>query len=41
LLVSSWVSARRCCSGVKFGSWQCWGNSSANPEIRYALVSGM
>ena len=22
------------------GTWQCWGNSSADPEIRYACVSG-
>ncbi len=37
---NSSVSARRCSLGLRLGTWQCWGNSSADPEMRYALVSG-
>ncbi len=37
---SSSVSARRCWSCVRFGTWQCWGNSSIDPDILYTLVSG-
>jgi hypothetical protein len=37
---SSSVSSRRCCCGVRFGTWQCCGNSSDDPDILYALVSG-
>ncbi len=39
-LVSSLVNARRCCMLVRFGSWQCCGYTSVDPEILYALVSG-
>ena len=38
---SSSVSARRCWIFVKFGSWQCCGYTSVDPEILYAWVSGM
>ena len=27
MLANSLVSARKCWSGVRFGTWQCWGNS--------------
>ena len=37
---SSSVSARKCWCCVRFGTWQCWGNSSVDPDILYALVSG-
>ncbi len=37
---NSSVSALRCAVGLKFGTWQCCGKSSADPEIRYARVSG-
>ena len=39
-LASSSVSAHRCWCCVRFGTWQCWGNSSVDPDILYALVSG-
>ena len=38
---SSSVKARRCCILVRFGSWQCCGYTSVDPEILYARVSGM
>ena len=38
---SSFVNARRCCIFVRFGSWQCCGYTSVDPEILYARVSGM
>ena len=38
--VSSSVKARRCCILVRFGSWQCCGYTSVDPEILYARVSG-
>ena len=38
---SSSVKARRCCMLVRFGSWQCCGYTSVDPEILYARVSGM
>ena len=37
---SSLVSARRCWCCIRFGTWQCCGNSSVDPNILYALVSG-
>ncbi len=40
-LASSSVSARKCWSEVKFGNWRCCGNNSVDPDIQYALVSGM
>ena len=39
--VSSSVNARRCWIFVKFGSWQCCGYTSVDPEILYARVSGI
>jgi len=33
------VSALRCVFGLRLGTWQCCGKSSADPEIRYARVS--
>ena len=39
-LASSSVSAHRCWCCVRFGTWQCWGNSSVDPNILYSLVSG-
>ena len=33
VLVSSLVKAQKCCTVVKEGSWQCWGNSSDKPKI--------
>jgi len=36
---SSSVNARRCCMLVRFGSWQCCGYTSVDPEILYARVS--
>ena len=38
-LASSSVNARRCCMLVRFGSWQCCGYTSVDPEILYARVS--
>ena len=40
LCCNSSVSALRCAVGLRFGTWQCCGKSSADPEIRYARVSG-
>jgi hypothetical protein len=40
-LASSSVSAQKCWSEVKFGNWQCCGNNSIDPNMQYALVSGM
>ena len=37
---SSSVRAHKCWCGDMFGIWQCWGNSSADPDMRYARVSG-
>ena len=34
------VNAHRCCMLVRFGSWQCCGNTSVDPEILYARVLG-
>ena len=36
---SSSVRARRCWCGDMFGIWQCWGKSSADPDMQYARVS--
>ena len=30
---NSSVSSLRCALGLRFGTWQCCGNSSANPEM--------
>jgi hypothetical protein len=40
LVCNSSVSALRCALGLRFGTWQCCGKSSADPEMRYARVSG-
>ena len=37
---NSSVSALRCAVGLRFGTWQCCGKSSADPEIRYAVFPG-
>ena len=37
---NSLVSALKCWCGVRFGTWQCCGNSSVDPKILYALVLG-
>ena len=37
---NSLVSAFKCALLLRLGTWQCWGNSSADPEILYAHVSG-
>ena len=34
VVCSSSVSARKCSFGVRLGTWQCWGNSSAEPDMR-------
>jgi hypothetical protein len=39
--INASVSARKCCCFVKHGIWQCCGNNSVDPDILYALVSGM
>ena len=39
-LANSLVSALKCWCGVRFGTWQCCGISSVDPDILYALVSG-
>ncbi len=31
---NSSVNSHRCWCGVKFGSWQCWGNNSVEPDTR-------
>jgi hypothetical protein len=31
---NSFVSSCRCWCGIISGSWQCWGNNSADPDIR-------
>ena len=40
-LASSLVNAHGCCIFVRFGSWQCCGHFSVDPDIGYAPVSGM
>ena len=37
-LDNSLVSALKCWWGVRFGTWQCCGNSSVDPKILYAPV---
>ena len=37
---NSLVSAMKCWCGVRFGTWQCCGNSSVDLEILYALLLG-
>ena len=34
------VRAFKCALLLRFGTCQCWGNSSADPEILYTRVSG-
>ncbi len=36
---NSSVSAFKCACLLRLGTWQCWGNSSADPEILYVRVS--
>ncbi len=40
-LASLSVSVRKCWLEVKFGDWQYCGNDSVDPDMQYALVSGM
>ena len=37
---NSLVSALRCALGLRFRTWQCCGNISADPEMQYACVFG-
>ncbi len=37
---NSSVCAFKCALVLRLGTCQCWGNSSADPEILYARVSG-
>ena len=39
-VINSSVRALRCALALRFGTWQCCGNSLADPEMRYARVSG-
>ena len=39
-VINSLVMALRCALALRFGAWQCCGNSLADPEMRYACVSG-
>jgi hypothetical protein len=39
-ICSPLVSAFRCALLLRFGTWQCCGNNSADPEILYARISG-
>ena len=40
VVINSSVRALRCALALRFGTWQCCGNSLADPEMRYARVSG-
>ena len=40
VVFNSSVSAFKCALLLRLGTWQCWGNSSADPKILYARVSG-
>ena len=40
LVCNSSVSAFRCLSRLRFGTWQCCGKSSADLDTRYTLVLG-
>ena len=40
VVCNSLVRALRCALGLGFGTWQCCGNSLADPAMRYACVSG-
>ena len=40
VVCNSSVSALRCALGLRFGTWQCCGNSLADPKMRYARVFG-
>jgi hypothetical protein len=40
-IVISVVSAFKCALLLRFGTWQCCGNNSAELKILYARVSGM
>ena len=33
MLANSLVNALKCWCGVRFGTWQCYGNSSVDPKI--------
>ena len=39
-LANSLVSALKCWCGVRFGTWQCCGNSCADLKIMHALFLG-
>ena len=39
-VINSLVRALICSLALRFGTWQCCGNSLADPEMRYAHVSG-
>ena len=40
VISNSLVSAFKCALLLRLGTWQCWGNSLADPEILYAHGSG-
>ena len=40
VVVSSLVSTFKCAVLLRFGTWQCCGNKSADPDTQYARVSG-
>ena len=40
VIINSLVRALRCALALRFGTWQCCGNSLADPEMWYAHVSG-
>ena len=40
VISNSSVSDFKCALLHRLGTWQCWGNSLADPEILYARVSG-
>ncbi len=40
VISNSLVSAFKCALLLRIGTWHCWGNSSTDPEILYARISG-
>jgi hypothetical protein len=40
VVISNSLGAFKCALLLRFGTWQCWGNSSADPEILYAHILG-
>ncbi len=40
VVTNSSITSCRCLFQSKNGTWQYWGNNSADPDIRYACVSG-